>query len=118
MSESINQFLKDLFGLTNFEIRELHGYANRNYLVQCGSDRYILKTYSDAGLLDALKGENAMLLRLQDSDSRVPHPIAGTDGKYIYHSGIKLLPHEPIIKDSQVRAYAHCEQAERADITY
>jgi len=61
----MKDILKTHFDIDANEIKKLGGYANANYYVEAGNEKYILKAYQyEAETLDFLNDENRILERL------------------------------------------------------
>ena len=67
------------FGLTG-RITELGSNQDRNFLVDTGSGRYVLKIANPAFSLDELHAQNAALELLAGSDMRIPAVVPALDG--------------------------------------
>lgn len=87
MSYSIEQLLADHYDLHDCKIKSLVGYANSNYLIKSGTQRFVFKTYRyDVEELAIIGAENELLLYLQQHEEwsgRFPRPIASLSGEYL-----------------------------------
>ena len=82
----MDQFLNQEFGNGQYQLKELDGYDNKNYLVSTSKGRYIVKTYDySIPLSDQINEENSILLYLNSKVSGVyPLPIKLTNGQYTH----------------------------------
>lgn len=84
---TIVQLLTRHFDLHNCEIKSMVGYANSNYLIKSGDNRFVFKTYRyDPRELEIIAAENELLLHLQQHPKlakRFPEPIPAGDGAYV-----------------------------------
>lgn len=87
MSTSIQQILARHFDLRDCSIKSMVGYANSNYLITAGEERFVFKTYRyDPLELSIITAENELLLHLQQHAAfmdRFPKPIPAVDGAYL-----------------------------------
>ncbi len=81
----MREFLKLKYGLSNSEIQKLEGYGSENYLINSGSEKFILKVYPfDKQILDLAAAENDLLFRLQkEKYNQFPNPIRNINGEYL-----------------------------------
>ena len=84
--DSMKQSIKREFGIDILSSKRLAGYDNANYhMVADSGAEYIYKTYKyEAQLKDVVLAENDVLLFLQnDFGSKIPEPVAFSDGTYV-----------------------------------
>lgn len=98
MSYSIEQLLADHYGLHGCKIKSMVGYANSNYLIRSGDDRFVFKTYRfNLDEFRIIEAENELLLFLQQHaamSDRFPSPIASKDRQYILNielEGVRVI---------------------------
>ncbi len=81
----MEEVLKKHFGFTDFTLKKLNGYENRNYLLASAGVKYIFKTYHyDEELYDIVQAQNKALLHLQKTpNNQFPKPIQFDNGQYL-----------------------------------
>lgn len=67
------------YGLTG-EVTELGSQQDRNFLIDTGARRYVLKLANPVFSADELHAQNAGMRTLADAGVRVPEVVAATDG--------------------------------------
>lgn len=88
MLNSIEILLEEYFELRNCQIKSMVGYANSNYLITAGEEKFVFKTYRyDKEELGIIQAENELLLHLKKYNKhlamRFPHPIPARNGAFI-----------------------------------
>lgn len=79
----MNSLLKTHFRINPIRIKKLNGYDNFNYLIECTSKKYVLKTYSDLKILPFLEAETDALIYINSNNINSPKPIKLIDGSYV-----------------------------------
>ena len=70
---------EQVFGLSG-RIAELGSNQDRNFLIDTGTERFVLKVANPAFSLDELHAQNAALERLAGIDVRIPTVVPALDG--------------------------------------
>jgi ethanolamine-phosphate phospho-lyase len=89
--EVLQQFIEDNYDLEQVTLKRLDGYANENYLVNDGHDKYILKTYPfSKETHDQAVAESKILVYLsQRFDGDTPEPVRSGQRRYVLRADIE-----------------------------
>ncbi len=83
--KTISELLKSEFNITATEIIRLNGYANTNYYVKKGPEKYVLKEYeNETGLMELIEAESDILgLLSREIPNCFQAPVRSAKGNYI-----------------------------------
>lgn len=91
----IEKILATHFDWHGCQVKSLVGYANSNYLIRKGNDRYVFKTYSySPEQLAIVSAENDLLQHLQQNSifSRFPEAISNNKDQFIFRLKLNGQP--------------------------